>query len=156
MIGGWLNRTMQEVTAMQLKNILLPYDGSKHSANAAAYAVHLAKANGAKVTIVHCYDLNEHTVIPEGFIIPLETGMKKRAEKYVSDCSAMLEEAGIPHEKRIIAGDAGKEITDLAKSKDYDLVVMGSVGHSDIAGLLMGSVSHKVISTMHCPVMIVP
>lgn len=157
MIKGGVLRQTQEVPVMQLKQILLPYDGSKHSANAAAYAVHLARNNGATVTIVHCYDpVAEMSEVPEGFIVQLATGMRKRADAHLNECAAILEEAGVTYEKLVKEGSPGKVITDLAKSKAYDMIIMGSVGHTDIAGLFLGSVTHKVISTMYCPVLIVP
>jgi len=47
-------------------------------------------------------------------------------------------------------------LSSLAKSKEFDLIVMGSHGHSDIAGLFLGSVTHKVLNTIYCPVLVVP
>lgn len=43
----------------------------------------------------------------------------------------------------------------MAKTGDFDLIVMGSHGHSDIAGLFLGSVTHKVLNKVYCPVLIV-
>ncbi len=142
---------------MQLKKILLPFDGSKHSANAAAYAVHLAKADGATVTLVHCYNVYaELAEVPEVFVGQMEDTLKKRAENCLAEGARILDEAGVAYNTLLQEGAPGKLITDLAKTKEYDVIVMGSVGHSEIGGLLLGSVSHKVISTMYCPVLIVP
>jgi nucleotide-binding universal stress UspA family protein len=41
-----------------------------------------------------------------------------------------------------------------AKSGDYDLIVMGSRGLTDVQGLIMGSDAHRVLSAAHCPVLI--
>ncbi len=142
---------------MQLKKILLPYDGSKHSANAAAYAVHLAKADDAKITLVHCYsNYAELAEAPELFIGQMEETLKRSAEACMAEGARILDETGVSYETLLKEGSPGNVITDLAKSREYDLVVMGSVGHTNIGGLFLGSVSHKVISTMYCPVLIVP
>ena len=42
---------------MQIKNILLPVDGSIYSDHAAAYAVYLARLSGAHITTVCCHEL---------------------------------------------------------------------------------------------------
>ena len=55
-----------------------------------------------------------------------------------------------------IAGLPGDVLASQAKSKEYDLIIMGSHGHSDIAGLFLGSVTHKVLNTIYCPILIVP
>ena len=44
----------------------------------------------------------------------------------------------------------------MVEGQGYDLIVMGSHGHSDISGLFLGSVTHKVLNTIYCPVLVVP
>ncbi len=65
-------------------------------------------------------------------------------------------EGGIEYAIEAQAGSAGTVLSKLAKSGDFDLIVMGSQGHSDIAGLFLGSVTHKVLNTIYCPVLVVP
>jgi nucleotide-binding universal stress UspA family protein len=47
-------------------------------------------------------------------------------------------------------GDPGKEILRYAEEETANLIVMGSRGLSDLQGLLMGSVSHKVSHLSPC------
>lgn len=47
-------------------------------------------------------------------------------------------------------GDPAKRILEQAKKSHANLIVMGSRGLSDIKGLLMGSVSHKVSNLADC------
>lgn len=49
-----------------------------------------------------------------------------------------------------IEGDPARCILDTAREAGVDLIVMGSRGLSDIKGLLVGSVSHKVSQLCDC------
>jgi nucleotide-binding universal stress UspA family protein len=63
---------------------------------------------------------------------------------------------GVTFTTKALLGSPGKVLTNLAKTKEFDLIIMGSHGHSDVSGLFLGSVTHKVLNTIHCPVMVVP
>jgi len=52
-------------------------------------------------------------------------------------------------------GDPAEEIIALAKDQKADLIVIGSRGHGQLAGLLLGSVAQKVLAHAACPVLVV-
>jgi nucleotide-binding universal stress UspA family protein len=52
-------------------------------------------------------------------------------------------------------GHAATAIVNEAAASDADLIVMGSRGLGDIAGLLVGSTAHKVLHLTKCPVLVV-
>lgn len=52
-------------------------------------------------------------------------------------------------------GDPADRIIAVANDRQADLLVVGSRGHGRLAGLLLGSVSQKVISHAACPVVVV-
>ena len=52
-------------------------------------------------------------------------------------------------------GYAARNIIDDAKEHDVDVIVMGSRGRGDLAGLILGSTAHKVIHLADRPVLIV-
>lgn len=52
-------------------------------------------------------------------------------------------------------GSPGLEITRLAKTENADLVVLGAIGHSAIARVLLGSVSEYVATRADCSVLVV-
>jgi nucleotide-binding universal stress UspA family protein len=52
------------------------------------------------------------------------------------------------------AGHVAKAIVEAAEANDIDLIVMGSRGLSDIQGLLLGSVTHKVMQLAHVSVLV--
>jgi len=53
----------------------------------------------------------------------------------------------------VLYGDPGQSLADLGATAG--LVVVGSRGHGGFAGMLLGSVSHRVVHNAACPVMIV-
>ena len=66
---------------MKINHILLPFDGSAHSMNAAHYALDLAKMYSAHVTVVHCYEWRGNMPeVPENLIKDLKDNLKTDAE----------------------------------------------------------------------------
>ncbi len=57
-------------------------------------------------------------------------------------------------ESRVVEGHAGSAL--LEQAKGAVLIVVGSRGRSDFAGILLGSVSHQVLHHASCPVTVVP
>ncbi len=141
---------------MQIKNILLPVDGSIHSDHATGYAVYLAKLSGARIHAVCCHEWRKYRQdVVELLVKELQVNVEKRAAKILDKSAQIIKEAGVECTCKTISGDPGKVLTNLAKSKEFDLIVMGSHGHSEIIGLCLGSVTLKMLRTIYCPVMIV-
>ncbi len=142
---------------MKIKKILLPFDGSIHSINATKYALDLAKLLGAHVTIINCYEWQGYLPeVPELLIEDIKSNLKSEAEKILKKAEGIFERQGVEYTFETIPGSPGYVLANLAKSKEYDLIIMGSHGHSEIAGLFLGSVTHKVLNTIYCPVLVVP
>jgi len=144
---------------MKIQKILLPFDGSLHSINAAKYALEMANVFSAHVTILNCYEVtaNMHSSeVPESLVMEFQSNAKKGAEELLIEAEAMFAQQGVEYKLETISGSPGYVLANLAKSKKYDLIVMGSHGHSDISGLFLGHVTHKVLNTIYCPVLIVP
>lgn len=56
----------------------------------------------------------------------------------------------------ITDGDAAEAIAQVLADGNHDLLVLGTRGHGTLQGLLVGSVSHKVLGLHACPVLVVP
>ena len=142
---------------MQITHILLPVDGSSHSDNATKQAVYCAQLTGARITVVSCYEWLGYSIeIPNAVVDELKKKVADQSSEILDKTVDILRKEGIDHEVKLLSGSPGTLLSNLAKSKEYDLIIMGSHGHSDIAGLFLGSVTHKVLNTIYCPVMVVP
>ncbi len=139
---------------MIFSKILIPVDGSKHSDNAVKYGFSMAKMCGAKVILLHC-----HAPIPSGLGEP---NFQKAIDDATRKSYAILqkhlkapEATNLPLQDKIIGGETTKSIVTVADTEKCDLIIMGSKGKSDLEGLLVGSVTHKVLNSASCPVMII-
>jgi nucleotide-binding universal stress UspA family protein len=131
-----------------MKRVLLAVDGSDHSQRATAVAEEMAKMSGAELIVFHAHE--------EGIGSPVET--RKEAADLVNGVVDELMKHGVNargEAKGTHSGRAPQEIIEAAKSADADLIVLGSRGLSDFAGLLVGSVAHKVIHHAESPVLVV-
>ena len=66
-----------------------------------------------------------------------------------------LEKAGLDVEVEVLEGPPADAILRVAENRQCELILMGSRGRSTLASLLLGSVSHRVLSHATIPVMIV-
>ena len=139
---------------MNLKTILLPVDGSEHSSRAADYAVELSKALGAQLLLVHCHR-RFPSVLGEPYYQKVVTEIIEGANELLEPYRKLLKESGVPFEERILERPAGGAIVEVARVEACDMVIMGSRGRTDLEGLLLGSVTHRVLEAAPCPVLVV-
>jgi nucleotide-binding universal stress UspA family protein len=59
-------------------------------------------------------------------------------------------------ELRTSWGDVAQSLIEIAADSSVDMIVLGRRGRGQLAGLLLGSVSQKVVSLAPCPVIVVP
>ena len=138
---------------MKIQKILNPVDGSDHSVHATQSAIELALVFNAKIVLMHCHD-RFPVVLAEPYFQQAVNKINKDAETLVKPFMEMLEKEDLDFEVRLLEGPAGSKIPEVAKIEDIDLIVMGSRGVSDFAGLLLGSVAHQVLHKSGCPVFI--
>ncbi len=132
--------------------ILLAVDGSAHAKKATRVASDLAKNAGSQVLVVHVWELAGG----RGGIVSMEA--PDEATELVNEVTQELEQDGVKARGKVRLAPTGrtaKDILDEAKSYDASLIVMGTRGLTDFAGLLLGSVAHKVIHHAECPVLVV-
>jgi len=79
----------------------------------------------------------------------------EEAEKVLGPVSKFLVRHGIDPKSVWKVGHAGENIAKMAESGKFDLLVMGSHGHSALGNLVMGSVATQVLAHCSVPVLLV-
>ena len=144
------------------KSILIPTDGSELAQTAVSHGLALAKAVGAKViflTATAMWSPSEMAAKARHEQQPIEHYESQHtawANKALAPCKTAAERLGVPCTLLHISDmDPDTAITDAAKSRGCDLIVMASHGRGPIGRLLLGSVALKVLTHSMIPVLIV-
>lgn len=139
---------------MNIRLIILPVDGSEHSRHAAEYAADLAGGLDAEIVALHCLPPVPAYLGEPNFERARE-GREAEAEAVLKPIRDFLEETGVRFRDMAVDGSPGEAIADVAKAERADLVVMGSKGKTGLEGLILGSVTHRVLHISPCPVLVV-
>ena len=135
------------------KMIVVGLDGSDGSNRALSVAVELAKRDGARLVLVHV----EQDVAGKGGgpIVATEDEIQAEIRRQASE----LSEQGIDttvEMRNIMLGGPAHPIEEIADDGKADLIVVGTRGHSAIAGLILGGVTQRLLHIAQRPVLVVP
>jgi len=144
------------------KHILIPTDGSELASHAVTQGLSLAKAVGAKVSVIVVETPFDVFSIPESRAQQLTQEFAKHAEQIKKHAAAVLDHAAGKAKAAGVACDTTQveheqpyqAIIKAAKDKNCDLIVMASHGRSGISALLLGSVTSKVLTHTKTPVLV--
>jgi nucleotide-binding universal stress UspA family protein len=143
------------------KHILIPTDGSELAGKAIDGGVRLAKALGAKITAYHAIEgLEVQGVGDEAFIATsaigaFETRLRERGERQLVGLRQAAEAAGVVCETLVTHPETPEAgIIAAATDRKCDAIVMASHGRGDLAALLQGSTTHKVLAQSTIPVVV--
>ncbi|WP_298715546.1 universal stress protein [uncultured Oceanisphaera sp.] len=142
-------------------SLLVAVDGSEHSRKALTLACHLARQDDATVHILHVPEVLPHEATLIWGIGAVAIGdelkeMDAAGKKVLAGAEAEARKLGVKHlQTHTARGEPARAIMHEAKALDVDVIVMGCRGLGDLAGLMMGSVSHKVNHGAECGVITV-
>ena len=141
----------------QIQTILVPVDFSSHSEIAVDYAVTIAKQFGAKLHLLHCYQINLGSISPYGPVMPENLGdeIRKAAEQKLGEWRAKLVQQGMQTEQHLSPLFPPEGIAESAAEVGADLIVMGTRGLTGFKHVLLGSVAERTVRTAPCPVLTV-
>ena len=80
---------------------------------------------------------------------------QEEGQKELQSTCALLDQAGVAYQYHIVVGDPAEMIVRFASEKQCDQIVMGPRGAGGIQGLLLGSVTSKVMQLAKTPVLLV-
>jgi nucleotide-binding universal stress UspA family protein len=140
-----------------MQTILVPVDFSDHAARALDMAIDLAKAFGARIELLHCYQIGPGAVSPYGIVLPesFDREVREAAAKQLAEWRDKTAAAGVDTHANLSSMYPSLAIVDTATEIGCDLVVMGTRGLSGIKHVLLGSVAERVLRSAPCPVLTV-
>lgn len=140
---------------IQLQRILVPVDFSEKSERALDYAIELAKKVGARITLVHAYEIPVYGFTDATLVATpdLAARLSDAAQKTLDALVESRRDRGVPMQAVLRNGVAWEEIAAVAKESQADLIVIGTRGRRGLARALLGSVAESVIRTSDVPVL---
>jgi nucleotide-binding universal stress UspA family protein len=141
------------------KHILVPVDGSSTSLMAVSKAAEMAKVFGSSVTAVYVVDPYPFTGVGADFAYGQAqylSAATAEANTALEAVGKIMQEFGQPVNTVIGEGHAVHEgIVRVVENIGADLIVMGSQGRRGLEKLMLGSVTQRVLRSVHIPVMVV-
>lgn len=138
--------------------VLALTDFSEVSRRAVLAGAWAARQAGAALHLLHVIDSSD---VPDDLIEKLPQGGSLR-EEIREEARHRLEQfvAGLPIppeqlRSHLSWGTPWKEIARLAQHEQIDLIALGTVGRSGVAGILLGNTAEKVLDTCDCSVLTV-
>lgn len=131
------------------KTILAPVDFSMNARKALEMAANLLPESGGRLIVEHVVDTRP---LPP---YATETVMEEERERAESALDALMDEMSLAVEvERVISvGVPYERISESARERNADLVVMGTQGLGALDRLLLGSVTERVLRIAPCPVL---
>jgi nucleotide-binding universal stress UspA family protein len=84
----------------------------------------------------------------------VEKYYREESEGVLAAAGAVLSARGIPFRGERRVGDPAEEIVKFATDEQFDMIAMGTHGHTALANLVMGSVATRVVAMSRIPVLL--
>ncbi len=144
---------------MTPKHFLIPHDFSPYADQAVSYAIDLAKALHANVTLLHIIQSlplavgigDASAALADSYLQDLEN----TANQSMEEARRRVKQAGLQCDAIVLHGVPFQTIIEVAGDKHIDLIIMGTHGRTGLTHVLMGSVAEKVVRLAPCPVLVI-
>ncbi|MGY1633463.1 universal stress protein [Geodermatophilus sp. SYSU D01186] len=143
--------------------VVVDVDGSAGSRAALRYALTTAAARGAELDVVSAYLVHPYWTDPyvwdPSVVETVRTQTEEQASSFLEEVRREPAVAAVPGvadvavRTVVTAGPAADEL--LSRSRDADLLVVGSRGRGGVRGAMLGSVALHCVTHARCPVTVV-
>jgi nucleotide-binding universal stress UspA family protein len=143
-----------------LHHFLVPLDGSPLAEQVLEPTLELGKLMQADCTLLHVVEpLQLIGYSPTATAINLEANvtdsLRRDAEQYLGTVAQRLQADSVPvHTKVVIDGQPAAGIVRAAGESGGDMIAMATHGRGGLAGMLIGSVTDKVVRSAEMPVLV--
>jgi nucleotide-binding universal stress UspA family protein len=142
-----------------MKTILIPTDFSTNANNALEYAAEISHHTRASLFILHVYTpiVSRTNIMSAVIADEVEDAKKEALDKLDVLCNTLKSEyPGISCQSRVSLGEAVEEILAVTQEINADLIIMGTLGASNLTRTLFGSNTAAVVENSICPVLCIP
>jgi nucleotide-binding universal stress UspA family protein len=137
--------------------VLVAVDGSENSERAFDFALEYAEKFGFGLTVVNVSESSAAAAFAGDGMASVARDLRRFHEGILEKA---IEHAKSTHPTVAVStdlreGDPATEIVSSATEGNFDVVVVGHRGLGKVKGLLLGSISEKVIRSLGCTVILV-
>ncbi|MGG0670808.1 universal stress protein [Sporosarcina koreensis] len=134
--------------------IAVAIDGSTNALRAAKHAITLAQHfPEAQLEFIYVADFNKAK--DERLLSQSEESLQLKRKQKVDPVLELAHNAGVQAKMTMLKGDPSQEIIKYVNAEAIDQLVIGSRGLNTFQEMILGSVSHKVMKHVNCPVTVV-
>lgn len=139
----------------QIHHVLVATDFDEGATMALDAAIAVARAFGAKLTLLHVVAPAPYALYAEGLSWPIEE-LDTQAQRVMDVALGKARAAYEQVHGAIRHGVAWESIVEAARVEQADLIVLGTHGRRGLQRALLGSVAEKVVRSSPVPVLTVP
>ncbi|BAQ11182.1 universal stress protein [Bacillus sp. OxB-1] len=134
--------------------IAVAIDGSENALRAARHAITLAQHfPEAQLEIIHVADFNKAK--DERLLAQSEESLLLKRKQKTDPVLELANASGVKAKVSVLKGNPSQEIIKYVNAEAVDHLVIGSRGLNTFQEMMLGSVSHKVMKHVDCPVTVV-
>ncbi|MGQ9510163.1 MAG: universal stress protein [Thermodesulfobacteriota bacterium] len=137
------------------KKILIANDGSAGARLALKVAIDLAKKYNAELHSISVEEGVPHYAATIGEVDEYKKEANAYFKKINEEAIEMAKKERVDLKPHVIAGHEVEGIVRFAKDGEFDLLVVGFMGHSKIFGRIWGSTSQNITRLAPCSVVVV-
>jgi len=141
----------------EIKHIIVGVDGSDSSKGALDWAYEEAVHHGASLSVIAAFNPPALPMTPPYGSVPpegYESQPRRDALDLLDRLISPLEAKDPAVDIRTVVEEGSPAKVLIERSKEADLLVVGSRGHGGFAGMLLGSVSQHLVAHAECPVVV--
>lgn len=132
--------------------VVVGVDGSESSIAALRWAARQAELTGAELKAVMSWDLPTAAYwVPLPNDLDLESSARKTLADQIEE--TLGPDPRVPVTQVVTQGHPAPVL--IGEANHADLLVLGSRGHGEFTGMLLGSVSEHCVTHAHCPVVVI-
>jgi nucleotide-binding universal stress UspA family protein len=137
------------------QKILVGLDGSEGSKKALVAAIGIAKNFGAEIQTISIKERPTHHPATVGEVMEASDETNKFFAHVTEEAKSQAENRGVPLRCEIRSGHEVQGIIEFARHGQFDLLVIGFMGHSRVFDRIWGGTSQNLTKLSPCSVLVV-